>query len=101
MARSRILGLVRGLAIAAAIGVTLQACAPAPKPAPAVVAPMPKDYSCDQLRRLAADMRALPPGSMAQQALNDYGEERDKLRAVHGLPDPPKCPLVQPIVRVK
>jgi len=37
---------------------------------------------------------------MGRQVVRDYGDERDQLRAAHGLPDPAKCPPA-PIVRVK
>lgn len=63
-----------------------------PAPAPVVVAPLPKLYTCEQQRQLAAEYRALPPGSMLRIAVNDYGEERDRLRAAHGLAEPPPCP---------
>lgn len=76
------------------LATSVAACAtpPLPQPAGRVVAPLPKEYSCDQQRRLAAEFEALPADSMARQAIQDYGGERRDLRAVHKLPDPPPCP---------
>jgi hypothetical protein len=71
----------------------LGACSPPPPVvAPIVVAPMPQEYSCTQQRQLANEFAAMPAGSMARQAIVDYGRERDQLRAVHGLPRPQACP---------
>lgn len=71
----------------------LSACSPPPPVvAPIVVAPMPVEYTCTQQRALANEFAALPAGSMAKQAIVDYGRERDELRAVHGLPRPAACP---------
>lgn len=68
------------------------ACSPPPPvAAPVVVAPMPVTYTCAQSRQLANEFAAMPAGSMAKQAIQDYGRERDELRAVHGLPKPAPC----------
>lgn len=81
--------------IAAAITLIalIAACSPPPpvQVAP-VVAPLPKVYTCDESRRLANEFAGLPAGSMMRQAIQDYGQERDELRAVHGLPKPAACP---------
>lgn len=75
-----------------ALAVALAACSPpAPIPVAPVVAPLPKQYSCSQQRQLANEFAAMPAGSMARQAIQDYGQERDELRAVHGLPKPAVC----------
>lgn len=78
----------------AAIALLLGGCAflqpPAPVAAPAVVAPVPVDYTCDQQRQLGRELAALP-GTMIETALDDYGVERRKLRAVLGLPEPKAC----------
>lgn len=76
---------------ALAIGVSVVACMATP-PAPAVVAPQPVAYTCDQLKKLAAEHLALPPDSMLAQAMDDYRLERKELRALHGLPEPAPCP---------
>lgn len=71
----------------------LGACSPPPPAAtPIVIAPMPKQYTCEEQRRLANEFAAMPAGSMAKQAIQDYGRQRDELRAVHGLPKPAVCP---------
>ena len=70
----------------------LAGCAPTPKPGPVVVAPVPKTYTCEQSRAAAAAYAALPAGSALKTYVDDYGLERRELRAVLGLPDPPKCP---------
>lgn len=72
------------------LGLLAASCAPSPA-APPVVAPYPVQYTCEQLRILAAEYRALPAGSMLERAVSDYGVERRALRALHGLPDP-ACP---------
>lgn len=85
MANSRIAlcGLLLGLA----------ACSPPPPVvAPLVVAPVPVTYTCPQQRQLANEFAALPAGAMLKTAIQDYGRERDELRAVHGLPKPAPCP---------
>lgn len=77
----------------------LSACAQAPAPAtlpllPAAavgVAPMPKQYTCAQTSRAAAEYKALPHGSMLTVFLDDYGMERRALRAYHKLPLDGKC----------
>ena len=80
------------IAVVAAL-LALRACSPPPPlPTPIVVAPMPKVYTCEQLRQLGNEFAAMPEGSMARQAIRDYGKERDELRAVHGLPKPAACP---------
>lgn len=95
MARSEIPGRRRpgvGFALCGLL-LALAACSPPPPTvAPIVVAPMPKVYTCEQQRQLADEFAALPAGSMAKQAIQDYGGERDQLRAVHGLPRPAACP---------
>lgn len=84
MGRSRI--ALYGLLLA------VGACSPPPPvAAPIVVAPMPKVYTCEEQRRLGNEFAAMPAGSMAKQAIQDYGQERDELRAVHGLPKPAGC----------
>lgn len=81
MARSRIALL--GLLMAAACAETLP-----PEPTSRVVAPLPKEYTCEQKRKLAVEFVALPDGSILQTAVVDYDGERKALRAVHKLPDP-------------
>lgn len=75
----------------AALALSVAACAPTPTAAPSIVAPLPVAYTCEQFARAAAEYRALPPGAMLGQMLDDYRIERAALRALHGLPVP-KCP---------
>ena len=74
------------------VAFALAGCAPAPVPAPQVVAPLPKVYACDQQRAAAAELKALPAGSVLAVFIADYGELRDKNRAALGLPKPAPCP---------
>ncbi|MEI6861864.1 MAG: hypothetical protein WCL04_06380 [Verrucomicrobiota bacterium] len=74
------------------LALVLAACAPAATPAPQVVAPLPKVYACDQQRAAAAELKALPAGSVLAVFIADYGELRDKNRAALGLPKPAPCP---------
>lgn len=78
---------LRYIAVALVIA-ALAACTPTP-PSPSA-APLPRAYTCEQQARLAAEFRALPDGSMLRVAVIDYGEERDKLRALHGI-KPERC----------
>lgn len=80
-------------AAACVILALVAACSPPPPAlAPLVVAPMPRQYTCEQSRQLANEFAALPAGAMLKTAIIDYGQERDELRAVHGLPRPAPCP---------
>ncbi len=63
-----------------------------PQPAEPVVAPYPKEYTCEQSKKAAAEFDALPPGSMLRVYVSDYGQERRELRAALNLPTPPACP---------
>lgn len=78
------------------VSLLVASCSPAdvPRvlPTAAVVAPMPVEYTCQQQRQLAAEVRKLPAKSMIRVAINDYGAERSALRAVLGLPEPAGCP---------
>lgn len=80
------------LAAIAAI-LLLGACAllPPPAPADAVVAPKPKEYSCEQQRQAGRELDALPAGAILRQFMNDYGAERRELRAARGDAEPAGC----------
>lgn len=73
----------------------LSACATV-APVAAIVAPVPRAYTCEQLRRAAAEHLALPPDSMLAVFVDDYRIERRELRALHGLPEPTPCPKAAP-----
>ena len=78
------------------LAVALAACSPAPPAAtPTIVAPMPQQYSCDQLSRAAAEFNALPSGAMLATMMDDYRVERRALRALHKLPEQ-RCPKATP-----
>ncbi|TXL78231.1 hypothetical protein FHP25_08525 [Vineibacter terrae] len=71
----------------------LSACVTStPSPAPVVVAPGPKAYTCDQMRRMAAELATLPADAETRHFMADYGEERVGLRAGHRMSDPAPCP---------
>jgi hypothetical protein len=59
----------------------LGACGDRPALAPATMAPPPARYTCEQEKKLAAEFKALPTGSMLKQAMNDYHVEREELAA--------------------
>lgn len=82
---------VRAAAAVTLIALVAACSPPPPVVAPSVVAPLPRQYTCEQSRQLANEFAAMPAGSMARQAIQDYGQERDELRAVHGLPKPAAC----------
>ncbi len=86
------------LALLAAVALLATGCAtpPDPAPAPVVVAPIPKTYTCAQSRKAANEFMALPADSQLAILISDYSLERKELRAVHGLPDPVKCPPASP-----
>lgn len=71
----------------------LGACAtlPPPTPAPMVVAPAPKQYTCEQMRAAGRELDAIPPGAVLRTFINDYGAERRQLRAARGEPEPAGC----------
>lgn len=82
---------------AALLCLVLGACAtPPPTPPPTastvVLAPVPKQYSCAQSAKAAAEFMALPADSQLAVMISDFYLERRELRAVLGLPDPPPCP---------
>lgn len=79
------------LALCLLLGGCLLAAEPAPAPVTVVVAPVPVAYTCDQQRQLRRELETMP-GSMIERAMDDYGAERRKLRAVLGLPEPTICP---------
>jgi hypothetical protein len=77
--------------IAALVG-----CAPTAAPAPVVAAPTPKAYACSFERQARVQYEALPTGSALRTMIDDYGIERDELRAALGLPKPTPCPSAPP-----
>ena len=83
---------IRAAAALTLIALVAACSPPPPVVAPVVVAPMPRAYTCQQSRQLANEFAALPAGAMLRVAIIDYGQVRDELRAVHGLPKPAPCP---------
>lgn len=73
---------------ALALAVTLAACTPEP---PTAVAPRPQSYSCDQQRRMLAELQGLPATAALWIAMDDYAVLRRQLRALHKLPEPRAC----------
>lgn len=65
-------------------------CAQMPTPSAMIVAPTPKTYTCAQLKREAAEHRALPADSMIAVFLGDYGQLRAENWAALKVP-PPRC----------
>lgn len=57
-----------------------------PPTLPVAVAPFPHDYTCDELRRAAIELRSLPDDAVVRRLLGDYAQERAELRALHKLP---------------
>jgi hypothetical protein len=43
--------------------------------------PRPINYDDATIKKITAALRALPPDSVLQQAMDDYEDERDNLRA--------------------
>jgi hypothetical protein len=79
----------------AASSLALGACSsapPSPTPAPVVEAPYPVEYTCAQQRQAGREFDALPPRAMLRLLVDDYGQERKALRALHNQADPPPCP---------
>lgn len=95
MGRSRPAGVIAAVALLATLlaGCEILGFAPSkPAPAPHSVAPLPQQYTCEESRQAGVEYRALPPGSMLRRYMDDYGAERRRLRAVHKLPEPARCP---------
>lgn len=58
-------------------------------PAPQVlvsVCPIPTQYTPDQETQAKAEYDALPAGAVLRRFIDDYGTERDKLRACRATP---------------
>jgi hypothetical protein len=75
-----------------ALAGVLAGCAPKPQAPPMVTAPVPVPYTCEQQRRAAAELAALPPGAMLGVMIGDYQSDRRQSRRALGLPDPTPCP---------
>ncbi len=52
---------------------------------------MPQSYTCAQFAQMAAEYKALPPGSMLGVAMDDFRVERKELYRLNGLKEPPAC----------
>jgi hypothetical protein len=66
-------------------------CSTPATPGAVAIAPVPKEYTCDQQRLAGGELRALPPGAMLRRMVDDAYELRIRLRALHKIPEP-ACP---------
>jgi hypothetical protein len=85
------MAVVSRLAILLLVGACSTAEAPLPSAAPPVVAPRPKEYTCDQQRAAAAEFERLPAGNILRTFIVDYGTLRAANRAALKLPEPAAC----------